>query len=146
MIFAGRDNNRRRAAVRRSFTMIEIMIVVIIIGMLAALVGPRIIGSMDKARVKTTAAQLSNLKDAVQRFYMDCSEYPQSLEDLMVKSGSDKWDGPYLDAKNLPRDGWDCEFVYSCPGSDGMAFEIISYGADKTEGGEGYNADISFWN
>ena len=137
---------RARAMRRRSFTLIEIMIVVVIIGMLAALVGPRIIGSLDKARVTTTKTQLVNLKDCVQRFYMDCSEYPNTLDDLMVKTSNAKWDGPYLDAKNLPKDGWDNEFVYSVPGADNQPFDIISYGADKTSGGEGYHADISCWN
>ena len=89
-----RKDNRRRQRRHQAFTLIEIMIVVVIIGMLAALVGPRIIGSMDKARVNTTKAQLVNLKDAVQRFYMDCSEYPRTLDDLLAKSGNAKWDGP----------------------------------------------------
>ncbi len=139
------NKKMRRMAVRRSFTLIEIMIVVVIIGMLAALVGPQIIGSLDKARVKTTQAQLMNLKDAVQSFYMDCSEYPASLDDLMTKTSNSKWEGPYLDAKNLPKDGWDNDFTYTCPGSDGQPFDIMSYGADKTQGGEGYNADLSCW-
>lgn len=141
-----REKCRCRRAVRRNFTLIEIMIVVVIIGMLAALVGPQIIGSLDKARVQTTKAQLVNLKDAVQRFYMDCSEYPSSLDDLMTKTGNTKWDGPYLDAKNIPVDGWGNEFEYVVPGQDGQPFEIISLGADKASGGEDYNADISCWN
>ena len=139
------QKQQARRMVRRSFTLIEIMIVVVIIGMLAALVGPQIIGSLDKSRVQTTQAQLVNLKDAVQRFYMDCSEYPSSLEDLMVKTSNTRWEGPYLDAKNLPKDGWGNDFVYSCPGADGQPFDILSYGADKTSGGENYNADLSCW-
>lgn len=139
-------NSRRNRAKRHSFTLIEIMIVVVIIGMLAALVGPRIIGSLDKARVTSTKVQLVNLKDCVQRFYMDCSEYPNTLDDLLVKTSNAKWDGPYLDAKNLPKDGWDNDFVYTVPGADSQPFDIVSYGADKTSGGEGYNADISCWN
>ena len=141
-----RKDNRRRLRRHQAFTLIEIMIVVVIIGMLAALVGPRIIGSMDKARVNTTKAQLVNLKDAVQRFYMDCSEYPRTLDDLLAKTGNAKWDGPYLDAKSLPQDGWGNDFVYSCPGADGEPFDIVSYGADKSSGGDGYNADLSCWN
>lgn len=141
-----RKDNRRRQRRHQAFTLIEIMIVVVIIGMLAALVGPRIIGSMDKARVNTTKAQLVNLKDAVQRFYMDCSEYPRTLEDLLAKTGNAKWDGPYLDAKSLPQDGWGNDFVYSCPGADGEPFDIVSYGADKSSGGDGYDADLSCWN
>ncbi len=76
---------------------------------------------------------------------MDTSEYPSSLEDLMTKNSNAKWDGPYLDAKNLPKDGWGNDFIYNCPGADNMPFDIISYGADKTAGGEGYNADLSCW-
>ena len=137
--------NSRRQLRRHAFTLIEIMIVVVIIGMLAALVGPRIIGSLDKSKVQTTQAQLVNLKAAVQQFYMDCSEYPTSLDDLLNKTSNAKWDGPYLDAKTLPKDGWDNDFVYSCPGADNEPFDIISYGGDKTSGGEGYNADLSCW-
>ncbi len=139
-----KNDNRRR--VRHAFTLIEIMIVVVIIGLIAALVGPRIIGNLDKARAQTTKAQLVSLKDAVQRFYMDCSEYPASLDDLLHKTGNAKWEGPYLDAKELPKDGWDGEFIYACPGADDMPFDISSLGADKANGGEGYNADISCWN
>ena len=141
-----KSRSRHAAKRRRSFTLIEIMIVVVIIGMLAALVGPQIIGSLDKAKVTSTKVQLVNLKDCVQRFYMDCSEYPNTLDDLLVKTSNAKWDGPYLDAKNLPKDGWDSDFVYTVPGADSQPFDIISYGADKTSGGEGYNADISCWN
>ncbi|HOG49377.1 MAG TPA: type II secretion system major pseudopilin GspG [Lentisphaeria bacterium] len=130
----------------RPFTLIEIMIVVVIIGMLAALVGPNIIGNLDKTKVKSTKAQLVSLKNAVQQFYMDMSSYPTRLDELLVNPGNDKWDGPYLEAKNLPKDGWDNDFQYSCPGSDNMPFDIISYGADKSSGGTGYNEDISCWN
>ncbi len=136
------SRNRLR---RRHFTLIEIMIVVVIIGSLAALVGPRISKSLDKSRVNTTKAQLVNLKSAVQNFYMDCAEYPSSLDDLMNKTSNERWDGPYLDSKNLPVDGWGSQFVYSVPGEDDMPFDIISYGADKSSGGEGYNADLSCW-
>ena len=138
-------NGNRRRPLRRHFTLIEIMIVVVIIAGLAAMVGPNIIGSLDKSRVRTTQAQLVNLKAAVQSYYMDCSEYPSGLEDLMVKGSNEHWDGPYLDAKSLPKDGWGNDFAYACPGEDGMPFDIISYGADKSAGGEGYNEDLSCW-
>ena len=136
--------SRRRHC--RPFTLIEIMIVVVIIGMLAALVGPNIIGNLDKTKVKSTKAQLINLKNAVQQFYMDMSSYPARLDDLLVNPGNDKWDGPYLEAKNLPKDGWNNDFQYACPGQDNMPFDITSFGADKSSGGTGYNEDISCWN
>ncbi len=135
----------RQPSRRHAFTLIEIMIVVVIIGSLAALVGPRIIGSLDKSRVRTTTVQLVELKGAVQSYYMDCSEYPANLEDLMIKGSNEKWDGPYLDAKNLPKDGWGNDFIYACPGEDNQPFDIISYGADKAIGGTGYAADLSCW-
>jgi len=136
--------SRRRHC--RPFTLIEIMIVVVIIGMLAALVGPNIIGNLDKTKVKSTKAQLIYLKNAVQQFYMDMSSYPARLDDLLVNPGNDKWDGPYLEAKNLPKDGWNNDFQYACPGQDNMPFDITSLGADKSSGGAGYNEDISCWN
>ena len=137
------QKNRRR---HLPFTLVEILIVVVIIAMLAALVGPRILGNLDKAKAKSTKAQLVNLKGAVQQYYMDLSQYPDSLQDLLTNPGLDKWQGPYLDAKNLPKDGWDNDFIYTVPGTDNMPFDIDSYGADKAVGGEGYNEDISCWN
>ena len=141
-----RTERRMRRMARRNFTLIEIMIVVVIIGLLAAMVGPKILGSLDKAKVQTTKEQLVNLKDAVRSYYMDCSEYPSSLQDLLTNPGNQKWGGPYLDARNLPQDGWGHDFIYTCPGADGMDFDITSYGADNASGGEGKNADISCWN
>ena len=131
---------------RRHFTLIEIMIVVVIIAMLAALVGPNILGNLDKAKAKSTKAQLVNLKNAVQQYYMDLSSYPSALQDLITNPGNDKWNGPYLEAKSLPKDGWDNDFIYTVPGADNMPFDIDSLGADKQQGGTELNADISCWN
>lgn len=131
---------------RNPFTLIEIMIVVVIIAMLAALVGPNILGNLDKAKAKSTKAQLVNLKNAVQQYYMDLSSYPTSLQDLITNPGDEKWHGPYLEAKTLPKDGWDNDFIYNIPGSDNMPFDIDSLGADKQTGGVDLNADISCWN
>ncbi|MFA6817029.1 MAG: type II secretion system major pseudopilin GspG [Lentisphaeria bacterium] len=130
---------------RNDFTLIEIMIVVVIIGMLAALVGPNIIGSLDKAKVKNTKVQLVNLKNSVQQYYLDISEYPAKLEDLLTNPGNDKWDGPYMESDSVPKDHWNNEYQYSCPG-DKHPFEIYSFGGDKVSGGTGNDADISCWN
>ena len=138
-----KKQNRRN---RRHFTLIEIMIVVVIIAMLAALVGPNILGNLDKAKAKSTKAQLVNLKNAVQQYYMDMSSYPSALQDLITNPGNDKWNGPYLEAKALPKDGWDNDFIYTVPGMDNMPFDIDSLGADKQQGGTELNADISCWN
>ncbi len=138
--------NRRRRLEARRFTLIEIMIVVVIIAMLAALVGPNILGNLDKAKAKSTKAQLVNLKNAVQQYYMDYSSYPNSLQDLISNPGDGKWNGPYLEAKTVPLDGWDNEFIYTVPGADDMPFDIDSYGSDKQPGGTGLAEDISCWN
>ena len=139
-----RERNQRRRYT--PFTLIEIMIVIVIIGMIAALVGPNIMGNLDKAKQKSTKIQLVNLKNAVYDYYKDLSSYPNTLQDLITNPGNDKWNGPYLDAKTLPKDGWDNDFEFTVPGADNMVFDIISYGADKTSGGTGINEDISCWN
>ncbi len=140
------EKKTRRKIRRSHFTLIEIMIVVVIIAMLAALVGPNILGNLDKAKAKSTKAQLVNLKNAVQQYYMDVSSYPSALQDLIINPGNDKWNGPYLEAKSLPKDGWDNDFIYNVPGADNMPFDIDSLGADKQSGGTDLNADISCWN
>lgn len=141
-----KDKSSLQRVRRHRFTLIEIMIVVMIIGMLAALVGPNIVGNLDKSRVKSTKAQLVSVKNAVQQYYMDMSTYPTRLDELITNPGNEKWDGPYLEAKNIPKDGWGNEFQYSVPGQDNMPFDIISYGGDKSSGGTGNNEDISCWN
>lgn len=141
-----KDKSSLRRVRRHSFTLIEIMIVVMIIGMLAALVGPNIVGNLDKSRVKSTKAQLVSVKNAVQQYYMDMSTYPTRLDELITNPGNEKWDGPYLEAKSIPKDGWGNDFQYSVPGQDNMPFDIISYGGDKSSGGTGNNEDISCWN
>ena len=140
------EKKTRRKIRRSHFTLIEIMIVVVIIAMLAALVGPNILGNLDKAKAKSTKAQLVNLKNAVQQYYMDVSSYPSALQDLITNPGNEKWNGPYLEAKSLPKDGWDNDFIYSVPGADNMPFDIDSLGAYKQSGGTELNADISCWN
>ena len=129
---------------RRNFTLIEIMIVVVIIGMIASLAVPRLMGNLEKAKVETTKSNLSTLKTAVRSFKMDIGEYPASLEELLRTNGSEKWDGPYLEMKSLPKDGWDMDFVYTLT-DDNFGFDIQSYGADKTSGGTGVNKDLSCW-
>ena len=140
------ERKMERRAVCRQFTLIEIMIVVVIIGMLAAVVAPKLMGNLDKSKVSTTKQQVVNLKKAVQDYKLDIGDYPDSLDDLMANSQNNpKWDGPYLEAKTLPKDAWDRDFIYRVPGEDGMKFDILSYGADGAAGGDGYDADISCW-
>ena len=133
---------------RPGFTLIEIMVVVVIIGLLSALVGPRLIGQSDSAKRKTTITQIAQIEQTLGLFYLDNGYYPttsQGLAALVSKpTGAPEPlnypDGGYM--KRIPKDAWGRDFVYLCPGERGD-YDIISYGADGAEGGEGAGADIS---
>lgn len=122
-----------------NFTLIEIMIVIVIIGMLASLAVPKIMDNLEKAKVETTKANLMTLKQAVVQYNIDNQEYPAALSDLLAKNS--KNGRGYLDQRSLPKDGWDQDFIYTVGGD--MGFDIISYGADKQQGGEDFDKDLS---
>lgn len=129
------------------FTLVELLVVMIIIGLLAALVGPRFIRQEEKAKIKAAKAQIELLSTALDTFRLDIGRYPSSeegLDALVRKPGSvDKWDGPYL-KKDMPLDPWGKAYVYKSPGEHG-AFDLLSYGADGVSGGEGDNRDVTSW-
>ncbi len=133
-----------RVAGRRCFTLMELMIVLLIMGLLAALVTPAFIGKAEKAKAKTAQMQVKLLSNAVYDYYLDVDEYPDKLSDLVEKTGGEKWAGPYLDPPMLPTDPWGEPYHYRQPGEHGR-FDIFSYGADKAPGGDGNNADITNW-
>lgn len=128
------------------FSLLELLFVIAIIGMLAALVLPRLFGAGESAKVKTTASQMRLLEGALEEFRTVASRYPteeeglQALVTLPVTMSEDNWKGPYLQRETLPRDGWDRAFIYRIDPSFG--FRLISLGADGQEGGEGFDADI----
>ena len=132
------------------FTLIEIMIVVVIIGMLSALVGPRLIGQSDEAKIKTTKIQISQLEQTLGLFQLDNGFFPTTEQGLaaLVKAPTippepmNYKQGGYM--RKLPKDAWGREFIYICPGQHGD-FDIISYGSDGAEGGEGNAKDLNNW-
>ncbi len=138
---------RENRKVRAGFTMVELMAVLIILGLLATVVVRNFMGQTDKARVITTKANLKTLHYAVKQFKMETGRYPteeDGLEELIVQpSDVENWqpDG-YLDSTEIPEDGWGEEFIYERYPEAGGAFVIKSYGADKEEGGEGYDTDL----
>jgi general secretion pathway protein G len=131
----------------RGFTLIELLIVMVILGLLAALVGPRMFGKVGGSRQKAAKAQITLFETALDTYKLDTSTYPttsQGLEALRTQpSGVERWDGPYL-PKNVPLDPWGHRYEYRCPGEHGD-YDIISYGADGTSGGDGENMDIVSW-
>ncbi len=132
------------------FTLIEIMIVVVIIGMLAALVGPRLIGQSDEAKIKTTKVQISQLEQTLGLFQLDNGFFPTTEQGLAALVNAptippepmNYKQGGYM--KKLPKDAWGREFIYICPGQHGD-FDIISYGSDGAEGGENSAKDLNNW-
>lgn len=130
------------------FSLIEVMVVIVIIGLMAGLVGPRIFKRADEAKVKTTKAQINHLKTSLGLFRLDTGRFPtteQGLEALRKKpTGIENWNGPYIE-EELPMDAWNRPFDYKCPGADGRDFDLMSNGADGKAGGEGIDADINSW-
>jgi general secretion pathway protein G len=137
----------------KGFTLIEIMVVIIILGLLAGLVLPRFLGQEEKAKVEVARTQMRALEGALDAFKLDNGFYPatdQGLDALIKQPESGRiptrWrEGGYLKPARIPQDPWDKDYVYLSPGSEGREYEIISYGADNEPGGEGNNADIESW-
>jgi general secretion pathway protein G len=136
---------RRRQA---GFTLIEIMVVMVIIGLLMALVGPNLIGRSEKAKTQAAAMQIERLGTVLDTFRLDTGRYPTSQEGLGVlvqrPIGLDRWDGPYL-TKGIPNDPWDRPYVYRSPGDGGRPYDLYSFGADGAPGGQDNNRDITSW-
>lgn len=137
----------------KGFTLIELMVVIVILGILAAIIAPRIIGRTDEAKVTEAKVQIRNFETALKLYKLDNGSYPtteQGLDALVRKPTAGlipkNWrEGGYLEKKSLPQDPWGNPYLYASPGlNDDM--EIFSYGVDGVRGGEGINKDIEIWN
>jgi general secretion pathway protein G len=141
---------QKGSAFSRGFTLIEVMVVIVILGILAALVVPRVVGETDKAKVQAARTDIATLKQSLKRYYIDSSRYPtteQGLQAIVTKPTVGQippnWGGPYIE--RLPKDPWGGDYQYVQPGIKGGEFDIFSYGKDGKSGGEGYDADIGSW-
>lgn len=137
---------------KAGFTLIEIMVVIVILAMLAALVGPKLMGRTDDAKIQTTRTQISNMETALKLYKLDNGTYPsteQGLNALVAKPTvgvipKNYKDGGYLEKKQVPKDGWGNDYLYVSPGEHGD-YDLFSYGADGAKGGDGKNSDITTW-
>jgi general secretion pathway protein G len=132
---------------RKAFTLIELLVVIIILGLLAGVAAPRFIKSISKAKKDLAKPKMAIIDSAIQRFALDCGQYPDDsmgLDALLTPPAGleEKWNGPYLKASQL-LDPWDNPYIYIAEGEvNPGSFDLVSLGADGTEGGEGDNADI----
>ena len=136
----------------RGFTLIELMVVIVILSLLAVLVGPKIIGRSDDAKVADAKVQIRNLETALKLYKLDSGNFPsteQGLQALVAKPtvgkipNNYKSEG-YLENKAVPKDPWGNDYVYLSPGEHGD-YDLYTFGADGVRGGEGKNADIESW-
>ena len=137
---------RLRVSDKRGFTLIELLVVLVILGLLAALVGPNIFKNLGKGQAGAAKAQIELLGQALDQFRLDMGRYPTSQEGLaalVTNPGIDNWQGPYL-KKGLPNDPWGRPYHYQSPGSHGD-FDLVSFGKDGSPGGEGEDKDITSW-
>ena len=130
------QNHRKQSG----FTMIELLIVVVIIGLLMSLVAPIMFSKVDSTKIKTARAQMQMLETSLATYWLDMGEYPTKLDDLFSSSLAG-WDGPYL-PKAVPNDPWSNPYSYQSPGPDGEPFILMSFGKDGRPGGEDDAEDI----
>ncbi len=138
---------KRKRRMRKGFTMVELMAMLIIIGLLATLVVTKVASQIDRARVITTKANLKILHAAVTQFKLDSGRFPTEEEglDALVEQPADVDNyepGGYLESTEIPPDAWGEEFIYELYPESGKPFVIISFGADKDEGGDDYDMDL----
>ena len=138
-----RRSGRRRFA--KGFTLLELLVVLLILGLLAALVGPRMLGNVGKSEVKVARAQIVALETALENYRLDMGRYPTTEEGLQAlekpPSGDSRWSGPYL-RKAVPADPWGHAYQYRFPGEKGD-FDLLSLGRDGRAGGSGEDADLT---
>jgi general secretion pathway protein G len=142
----------RRSRVNREgqlgFTLVEMLVVISIIGLIMALVGPRVLNYLSESKTKTAKIQIESFSSSLDLFFLDLGRFPTSSEGLgalMQRPGNfATWNGPYLKGTTVPLDPWGHPYVYRAPGQHG-AYDIVSYGADGQEGGTGAAGDVTSW-
>jgi len=140
---------RRRMPRQAGFTLVELLVVLAILGLLAAIATPQVLKHLSGAKTKTAALEVKNLSTALEMFRIDTGRFPTQQEGLeaLVKPvpGVERWNGPYLQKPTVPADPWGSPYLYRYPGQHGGEFDLYSLGADKAEGGTGESQDVTNW-
>lgn len=137
----------RQPGLSKGFTLLELLVVMVIIGLLAGYVGPKYFAQIGKSEVKVARAQIDSLGKSLDQFRLDTGHYPTSEEGLVSlttrPANEPKWDGPYL-SKAVPMDPWGSAYIYKFPGEHGD-YDLVSNGKDGQPGGVGEAADVTSW-
>ncbi len=153
MMLNQRLQDGRRAAERvpvraRGMTLIEILVVLTLIGVVLGIVGSNYLGKSEQAKAKAAKIEIEQIGQALDLYKLEIGNYPTTQEGLqalvVAPAGVSNWAGPYWKRNTAPKDPWGHDYVYSSPGTHG-AYDIMSYGADGKEGGEGVNKDVTSW-
>ena len=138
----------RRRRPTAGFTLLELLVVMVIIGLLVAVVGPRYFAQVGKSQVKAARAQIEEIGKAIDQYRIDVGHPPTTEQGLAALNaqppGEQNWAGPYLQ-KNVPLDPWGSPYVYAAPGTHNNDFDLMSYGKDGSQGGTGEAADLGNW-
>ncbi|CAH1386513.1 type II secretion system major pseudopilin GspG [Candidatus Nitrotoga sp. M5] len=142
---------KKKHQVRREtgFTLLELLVVLVILGLLAGLVGPKVMDYLGTSKSKTGQLQIEQLSQSLELFRLEVGRYPNSQESLSAlieaPPGVTGWNGPYIKSKTVPKDPWGNDYHYASPGQHNTDYDISSLGLDNREGGEGENKDINNW-
>lgn len=144
-----KPQSKRLSNPQRGFSLIELMIVLVILGLIAGIVGPQALKYLGKGKTQSAKVQIENISAALDMYRLEVGSYPTSADGLKAlvaqPSNARGWNGPYLKKGEVPKDPWNNDYQYKRPGSNSQPYDLMSFGADGAAGGEGEDADITLW-